>query len=407
MRLGRTYWRFWAATAAVNLGDGIRVAAFPLVAASLTDDALLVGAVAAAAALPWLVTGLVAGAWADRGNARALLVGADALRAAVLGVLVVTFALDMGSIGVLAASAFLLGVGETVRDTTAQSAVPRLVPTPLLERANGRLVAGEVVANEFVGPLVGGVLFAAGAALPFLANSAVSVFAILLVLGLPALSVRAAPSQPAERAGAGVAKGLRWLIGHRTLRSLVLVGALVALADSAWFAIFVIYAEDRLGLGPAAFGGLLAVGAAGGLLGSLLAERLIRWLGYRIVVVGTIAAAAVTPGILLLAPSIWAAAAVVLVTSAGFGAFNVATVSLRHRLTPDALRGRVIAASRTIVLGAGASGALIGGAAGSAFGLDAPFVLAAALGLLALAVWVCATRRSLPPELPGGSSPAT
>jgi len=398
MALGRQYWRFWTATVAVNLGDGIRVAAFPLVAASLTDDALLVAAVAAAAALPWLATGLVAGAWADRYNARRLLVGADALRVAVLGALVITFAFDVASIGVLAVSAFLLGVGETVRDTTAQTVIPRLVPTTLLERANGRLVAGEVVANEFVGPLVGGLLFAAGAVLPFLANSAASVFAILLILGLPTLSLRAAPSPSAEGAGAGVVKGLRWLFTHGTLRSLVMVGALVALADSAWFAIFVIYAENRLGLGPTAFGALLAVGAAGGLLGSLLAEHLIRWFRHRTVIVGAIAAAAVTPALLLIASSIWVAAAVVLVTSAGFGTFNVANVSLRHRLTPEYLLGRVIAASRTVVLGAGALGALAGGAVGSIFGLEAPFALAAVLGLLALIIWICASRRRLPPE---------
>nr|WP_162458450.1 MFS transporter [Pseudactinotalea terrae] len=399
MTLRRKYWRFWTATVAVNLGDGIRVAAFPLVAASLTDDALLVAAVAAAAALPWLVTGLVAGAWADRYNARRLLVGADALRVAVLGALVVAFTFDVASIGILAVSAFFLGVGETVRDITAQSVVPRLVPTTLLERANGRLVAGEVVANEFVGPLIGGVLFAAGAMLPFLANSAASVFAILLVLGLPILSVRAAPSPSAASAGAGVVRGLRWLVRHHTLRALVLVGALVALADSAWFAIFVIYAKDRLGLGPTGFGALLAVGAAGGLLGSLLAEQLIRRFRYRIVIVGAIAAAAVTPALFLVASSRWVAAAVVLVTSAGFGTFNVATVSLRHRLTPDDLLGRVIAASRMVILGAGAIGALAGGAAGSVLGLEAPFALAASIGLLGLVLWGCASHRPLPPEL--------
>lgn len=399
MTLGQEFWRFWAATVAVNLGDGIRLAAFPLVAASLTDDTLLVAVVAAAATLPWLVTGLVAGSWADRYNARILLAGADTLRLAVLTVLVVLFLFDAADIRVLAASAFLLGVGETVRDTTAQTVVPRLVPNSLLERANGRLAAGEVAANEFVGPLVGGLLFAAGAVLPFLANSAALAFAILLVLGIPVLGLRVAASTQVDARGAGVASGVRWLVRHSTLRTLVMVGALVALADSAWFAIFVVYAEDRLQLGPAAFGGLLAVGAAGGLLGSLLAEHLIGWFRHRVVIIGAIAAAAVTPALLLIATSIWLAAAVVLVTSAGFGSFNVAVVSLRHRLTPGELLGRVTAASRTVILGAGAVGALAGGAVGSVLGLEAPFALAASLGVLALVIWILVSHRSLPPEL--------
>lgn len=399
MTLGRDYWRFWAATVAVNLGDGIRLAAFPLVAASLTDDALLVGVVAAAAALPWLVTGLVAGSWADRYSARTLLVGADLLRLAVLGALVAAFLLGAATVGVLVACAFLLGVGETVRDTTAQTVVPRLIPSALLERANGRLAAGEIVANEFVGPLVGGLLFAAGAVFPFIANSAASVFAVLLVLGLPTLALRAAPSVEAEPHGSGVRIGLRWLARHSTLRALVTVGALVALADSAWFAIFVVYSENRLDLGPTAFGALLSVGAGGGLVGSLLAEHLITRFRHRSVIVGAIAAAAVTPVLLLFATSVWVAAAVVLVTSAGFGIFNVAVVSIRHRLTPEELLGRVVAASRTVILGAGALGALIGGAAASSFGLETPFALSAALGTIALVIWIVVSRRSLPPEL--------
>src|SRR3712207_9496651 len=59
------------------------------------------------------------------------------------------------------AVAVAVGIGETLHDTAGQTAVPRVVPDALLERANGRLVSSSVVTNESAGPLLGAALFAA------------------------------------------------------------------------------------------------------------------------------------------------------------------------------------------------------------------------------------------------------
>jgi MFS family permease len=381
-----------------NTGDGIRMAAFPLLAASLTDEPVAVGAVAAASALPWLLTGMVAGALADRHGARLLLVAADALRLSLLLVLIAGLVTGRASIGLVAVTAFGLGVGETVRDTAAVTVVPRLVPTALLERANGRMVAGEVAGNEFVGPLVGGVLFGVGAALPFVANSDSLAVGVLLVFSVPATVLGwhrpdATAIVPSESSGMWV--GARWLGRHRTLRSLVVVGVLVAVADSAWFAVLVLWADQRLGIGPSGFGMLLAVGALGGLVGALGAERVIGSGRHGGVLLVSQLLITVTPGLLVVAPDRWAAGVVVAVTSGAFGIFNVAAVSLRHRLVPAHVLGRVVAVWRTSVLGAGALGALLGGVLASTAGLQSPFVLSVALGVLAMAVG----RRGLGPRV--------
>lgn len=394
MDLGGSFWRFWLATVLANVGDGIRVAAFPLLAASMTDNPAAVAAVAAATALPWLLTGLLAGSLADRCSARLLLTVADAIRTLVLLGLIAAMVFDHANIGLVVAAAFILGVGETLRDTAAQTVVPRLVPTALLERANSRMTAGEVVGNEFVGPLVGALLFVAGAALPFVANSAALAIGVLLVLTLPAalLTLRSPAGAQPRHVAAGVRTGVTWLVRHRTLRALVVAGACVALADSAWFAIFVLYTEVRLDLGAVGFGALLAVGAVGGLVGTLGAERAIAGRGHGRVLLWSMTITAGAPALLLVAPARWAAVVVVVATSAAFGLFNVAALSLRHRLVPEQILGRVIAAWRTVVLGAGAIGAIAGGALASARGLDAPFVLSAVLGVLAVAAWWNATR---------------
>lgn len=396
MVLGGSFWRFWCATVLVNVGDGIRVAAFPLLAASLTDDPTAVAAVAAASALPWLLTGLLAGSLADRSSARLLLTAADATRAVVLLGLIAALVTGRAAVGLVAAAALVLGVGETLRDTAAQAVLPRLVPAAMLERANGRMTAGEVAGNEFVGPLVGAALFAVGAALPLVANSAVLALAVLLVLTLPAtLLARRHPPAAAdgEAIPAGVRAGVVWLGRHRTLRALVVAGAFVAAADGAWFAILVLYTEVRLDLGAVGFGVLLATGAVGGLAGALGAERIIGGRRHGTVLLRSMAIATGAPILLLAAPTRWAAVVVVVATSAAFGVFNVAAVSLRHRLVPEDVLGRVVAAMRTAVLGAGALGAIAGGVVASAQGLDAPFVLSAVLGVLAVTVWWSATRR--------------
>jgi MFS family permease len=394
MPLGGPFWSYWSAASLANLGDGIRLAAFPLLAAQLTDDPFMVGAVGAVSGLPWLLTGLVAGSMADRFGARFILPTADAARVVVLAGLISLLLTGHAGIPVVLAAAFLLGVAETLRDTAAATVIPRLVAKSQLERAGGHLNAGALIGNEFVGPVLGGVLFGAGAALPFVASSAVTAFAVLLVLSLPVAVLRLlGPVIPADRTAAGgIRAGLGWLSRQPVLRALVLVVAVIALADSAWFAVFVLYAKERLGLGPTGFGALLALGAGGGLAGALLADRLVAGRRHRAAIGWSAAVVAGSPGLLLLAPHLWLAAAVVVATSAAFGVLNVAAAGLRYRLVPGELLGRVAAAAQTSAFVAGAAGALAGGAAAAAHGLTAPFGLSVVLGGIATVTWLLSTR---------------
>lgn len=394
MPLGRAFWAYWSAAALANLGDGIRMAAFPLLAAQLSDDPLVVGAVGAAAALPWLLTGLLAGSLADRFGARHILPLTDTARVVVLAGLVLLLVTGRAGIAVVLVAAFLLGVAETLRDTAAATVLPRLVAADQIERAGGRLNAGGLIGNEFVGPVAGGLLFGAGAALPFAASGVATAFAVLLVLSLPAPVLRLLGAVlPADRTtGGGIRDGLGWLGRQPVLRALVLVVALIALADSAWFAVLVLYAKARLGLGPTGYGLLLALGAGGGLTGALLADRLVAGRRHRAAIGWSAALTAGPPGLLLLPPRLWVAAVVVVATSAAFGVLNVAASGLRYRLVPGELLGRVSAAGSTSAFAAAGVGALAGGAVASARGLAAPFVLSVVLGGTATALWFLATR---------------
>lgn len=372
--------------------------AFPLLAVSLTDEPAAVAGVAAAAALPWIVTGLLAGSLADRRGARVLICVSDATRVIVLAGLLVAVTAGAATIALVAITAFLLGVGETIRDTASQTVIPRLVPIRLIERANGRLIAAEVTANEFVGPLVGASLFAVGAALPFAANSAVLSLAVLLVLSIPG-SAFTARTGVSTMTTSGVRVGVSWLLRHRLLRALAATGAGIAFADSAWFAIFVLFSRDRLDLGPVGFGALLATGAAGGLAGAVFADRAVRGHRHRAVLGWSMAVTAGLPPLLLVAERLWAAVVVVVLTSAAFGMLNVAATSLRHRLVPPGLIGRITASWRVLTQGGAALGAVTGGLLATGAGLSAPFMLSGVIAVVATVGWWIASR-PVPPASP-------
>ncbi|WBB50214.1 MFS transporter [Verrucosispora sp. WMMA2044] len=320
-RLGRPFWTFWSAAALANLGDGIRVAAFPLLAAALTDDPLAVGAVAAAQFLPWLVSGLLAGALADRRGARTLLAAADTGRVVVLAALATTVALGWATIAHVVAAAFLLGVGETIRDTA---------------------------------------------------------------------------DAPPAADGDGVLAGLRWLLRQPMMRTLVLVTAAVAAADTAWFAIFVLYARDALDLGALGFGLLLATGAAGGLVGSFAADRILAGFHHRSVLTWSMAVTAGVPVLLAVVGHRAVAVVVVVTTSAAFAVLNVAALSVRQRLVPGGLLGRVIAASRLVTYSCTALGALAGGALAARAGIEAPFLFSGVVAVAATVAWWLASRPTTP-----------
>src|SRR5918993_4304529 len=184
--LGVAFWRLWTSSALSNLADGIVKVALPLVALRFTGSPTLIAGLAFAVTLPWLLVALPAGALADRVDRRRFMLGANTVRAALLALLTLSAVAGIGSIWLLYAVALGIGVAETIYDTAAQSILPQVVPRDRLARANGRLLAAELTANEFVGPPLGGLLVAAGVVAAFVAPAALwvaAVGALLLLRG--------------------------------------------------------------------------------------------------------------------------------------------------------------------------------------------------------------------------------
>jgi MFS family permease len=190
---------------------------------------------------------------------------------------------------------------------------------------------------------------------------------------------------------AAIGEGLRWLAGHRLLRSLAVVVSVWHLVWAAGNAILVLYAQELLGLGSVGYGVLLAAGAVGSVLGTTLASRLASLVGRRSTLVGSVAVAGFAQMGFVLTSSPLVAGVLLAISGSCAVAWNVITVALRQRLAPDALLGRVNGAYRFAAIGSLAIGAALGGALGS-IELRLPFAVAAVTLLLTAVGLLAATR---------------
>lgn len=385
--LGSDFRKLWSASAVSNIGDGMALAAGPLLLASLTDDPALVAGAVFAQQLPWLLFSLLSGVVVDRLDRRRLAVAANLARGAVVAALTVAIATGHATLPVVYACLFLLGVGETIADNASSALLPAVVSPPDLPRANSRLMSTHILGNQLAAPPVGAALFVAAAALPFGLNAAGFLVAALLI-GM----LRGVPAQapaPAGRRGlrAEIGEGLRWLWGHRMLRTVALCLFLMNLTLTGVLSVLVLYSTERLGVDEAWYGLLLSTVAVGGLLGTLVSARLIDRFGAGTLLrVGMIIETG-THVALALAPDVWFAGATMAVFGVHSVVFNVIVQSLRQREVPDELRGRAGSAFFLLAIGGSALGALVGGQLAARFGITAPFWFAAVVvaGVTALA----------------------
>jgi MFS family permease len=388
-RLGPQFAKLWTANAVSNLGDGVTLVAGPLLAASLTSDPALVAGTVFVQRLPWLLFSLLAGALVDRLDRRRLMAAVDLVRCLVLALLGVAVLLQVATIPLLYAAFFALGTAETLFDNAAVSILPAVVGKDSLPRANGRLLGAQVVAGELVGPPLGGALFAAAAAAPFLLDAASFAAAAAVVAAMRGRFRVARPegARPTTLR-AEIAEGVRWLWGDRLLRVLAVALGLMNLTLYAAVSILVLVASQRLGLGPVGYGALLAAMAVGGILASLVAERVIGWLGPATTMrVGLLVEASTHLGLALARSPLVAGA---ILAAFGFHAttWSVTSVSLRQELIPARLLGRVNSAYAVCSFGGVSLGALLGGALAGRFGLTAPFWSSfVVMTLLALVAW--------------------
>jgi MFS family permease len=375
------FWRQWWASIVSNLGDGIAFAAMPLLAYRITDDERLLALTTVATLVPWLIVSIPAGVVIDRYDRRLLLVGADVARVALYAVIAALATTEGFSIWLLLGLLLFVGAFEVLFDSTAQAVVPMLVPRSQLQRANGLLYAGEVIAGSMIGLALGALLFDRAAELPFIVNAVSFAIAAILIAG-----IRIGRVEGHSVVGARLGAGLHWLRADDLLVLLVALLAAINFGLMLGQGIFVKFAADELGVTGGGYGVLLAVIALGAACGGLIGYRFEEAVGTTAAIVVPVLVIGVCQLVFWAMPDRWVVGVFGFVSSMAIILWNVTTVSIRQRIVAPDRFGRVNSVYRWIGTTAGAAGAITGGFVAYVFGLRAPYLIGAIVVIVAITV---------------------
>ena len=367
-RMGSDFRWLVASSWTTNLGDGIALAAGPLLVAAETTSAALVGLAWMLTRLPWLLFGLYAGVIADRLDRRAIMMVANGLRAVVLTVFAAAIASDAVGVPAILTALFLLGVAEVFADNTASTLVPMVVGVEDLTTANARLTLGFATLNQLAGPPLGAALFTIGMWFPFAGQAAAMALGVVLVSRVYGARGRPTDSESAGSLRSAIGEGIKWLWGHPRVRTLTILIFLFNITFGAAFSVLVILATERLGLDELGYGLLVASAAVGGVLGAAA----FGWTERRIGVVSIMRLGLIVETMTHLVLANTTRQAVAFGTLVLFGAhaamWGTLSTSIRQAAVPIEYQGRVssvyqLALQGGLVIGAGL-GALIAGALG-------------------------------------------
>ncbi|MFI9402700.1 MFS transporter [Nocardia sp. NPDC052316] len=351
---------FLAARALSILGDRVTDVVLPLAVLAASGSAVTAGFVGAAAQLPQVLAALHVGAVVDRRERKSLMVSADVVRA-VAFVAIGAEVLFGGARWVpLVLLALVTGVGDAVFHAAASSYLPSLVADRDLMRANG-LVEGSDAAATLTGPAAGGwLLQALGPLVACVVNAVSFVASALLLARLP----KNVPGEE-DSHGDSVLAGLRLIRRDRAQAVLLASACYLHLLAAAALLPLLVRADDELRLTPLTTGLIVSAAGVGGLVSSLVLARFCDAAPWPLLLAAALSVNGGAVGALALfdAP-LWLAATVLVLDGASALGFIVVATT-RQRRTPDAVRGRVIAASTAAtatvrMLALACTGALIG-----------------------------------------------
>lgn len=373
-RLGGRFVNLWTASTTSALGSGLTSIAAPLFVASRTSDPILVSVGFAVSWLPWLLFALPGGVLVDRVDRRSLMVLIDVARIVAVGVLAVAIVGGWASIPLLYGVLVVVSTGEVVFRAASQAMVPAVVPRERLERANGWLTGGTTLMQGMVAGPLGGLLFVIAASIPFFVNAgtyAASAVLIGLIAGTYRVPDRAEEVPRSVRSD--VIEGLRWLMRHRLLRTMALLIGLLNVTLTAAESVLVLLAKERLHLGSVGYGVLFTCMAVGGIIGSIFGDRLIaRFTATWTIRVGLLIEAGMHLT-LAASSSPYLVGFALLAFGVHGSLWGIVGSSLRQRLAPPEMLGRIGSSTLFVVAGGNCVGALMGGALASRFGLTAPY----------------------------------
>lgn len=377
---------FWG-VAATMLGQQMTLVAVPFQVYALTGDSLMVGLTSIVALVPLIVFGLLGGAIADSMDRRRLML-ITSVGAAVTSAALALQALlpGAGNLAVLWVLTACVSGFAAVNQPTRSAVIPALVGPAGVPAANALSMTVRQ-AGVIVGPLLAGVLIAAGdLSLAYAVDALGFLAAALLLRGLPSLP----PGRDAGplRLGAairGVGEGFAFLRTQPVLLMTFVVD-IVAMCFAWPQAVFPELSGNRFADSPNSLGWLFAGVSIGALLMGLTSGWVSRVDRQGAVVLGAIAVWGVAIVGFGWAQSLWLAVLCLAVAGAGDMVSAVLRSSMLQLAAPEEMRGRMQGVFIVVVAGGPRLGDLRAGALASAASVSVAMVSGGVVVVLAMAL---------------------
>ena len=339
----RDFRLLWTGLVVSLLGDGIFLVAVAWEAYRIEDRPSALAGVGLATSIPQVVLLLFGGAASDRLPRRMVLISADAARALAVGSLAAISSLGHVRLWELWAVAFVIGAATAFAAPAFDSIVPTLVPKQRLMEANGLDQFMRPAALQLLGPAIGGVLLATvGTASAFGTDALSFVFSGCCVARLSSVaSVRA--SVKAGSLWVDIGEGLRYVRSQVWLWGTFVAATFTYLLFLGPTYVLVPYlVKNRLHGSAATLGIVLGLGGLGALSAAVVTAQVgdrgrrpitfqyVAWTAATLLVAGY--------GLVTLQ---WQLAALVFSVGALEAAGTVVWATLKQRLVPGQLLGRV------------------------------------------------------------------
>jgi MFS family permease len=369
---------WWLTTQGSNAGTWMQTVAAAWLMLEATDSAAMVGVLGLAQRGPALLLTPLAGRLADRRDRRHVLLVAFVLQLAGAAGLAVAAGLGAAGPEALIALSLLGGVGQTLAWPAQLVTVSSLVPREQLPAAVSLNSAGFNLARV-VGPAIaGGLLVVGGATICFVINTISFLPQLRVVRRLPEASAGG------RNAAATFHEAVRHALASPALVRLMTGCGVFAFCAAPLTVLMPVYADD-LGASADGLGLLLGAFGLGAAVGSIAVMRIVHRVPRHRIIPAAMVGFAFLYGAVATSPTWWLALPACALAGACWLAVFTSTNASIQLLSPDAVRGRVLALYLWLLTGPMAlSGVFVGWLAGEA-GIRAAFI-ATAVPLLAYGI---------------------
>jgi MFS family permease len=359
----RDYALLWGGATVSALGDGMSFVALVWLLIERGGTSADVGLLAAIYTAPVVVGGIAAGVILDRFDPRRVLAADNAIRGLAVASVPIASALGVLTTTQLFIVAGVYGLLFMTSAAGIPSLIARLVDRDDLTTANAMESISYGIAG-LVGPSIAGVVIAILGSPVVLALDAIT-YAVFVVSLLAMREGRSVAPEHAEaegrRAGGGIGPAIRFVLGAPAIVTITVMYMCLNVSEGILVVVAPIYARDILHGDSATYGLLLSSLTLGELVG-LIVIGAVRWpwpLGRSIA--RAICIAGAIEALLLLRPPLLP----MLVVLAGFGiaasSLTPWAQTIRMRLIPAEMRGRVFALLRTLMQSTRPIGSIVAG----------------------------------------------